>query len=437
MGAMSKEIPSDKFIIKGLSDKRKLKGIVKIGGAKNAVLKIMAASILFKDRLTIKNVPQVEDVFRMIELLEDLGAEVKRVGENTLKISTKGINKTSLNGKIAKRMRASIVLTGPILARFGEVHFSRPGGCTIAERPIGIFLNGFRGMGAKDTRDKKGTYHLKARGGKLKAKSTFFNKPSVTATETFLMTAVLAKGKTILKNVALEPEIESLANFLVKCGAKIKGIGSTTLEINGGGMLQTKGKSYEVIPDRITTGSYLILGALASNNLKIENCQPKHIEALVSSLRFSGVKMRIGKDWIKVLDNSKSKFKPLEIKTHEYPGFATDLQAPMTVFLTQVRGESTIFETIFENRFGYTEELNRMGAKIKTWNPQKISIDGPTKLKKRVLYGPDLRAGLAYIIAGIIAKGDSTIENAYYIDRGYEKIEEKLSSIGVNIKRIK
>jgi UDP-N-acetylglucosamine 1-carboxyvinyltransferase len=251
------------------------------------------------------------------------------------------------------------------------------------------------------------------------------------------MTAVLAKGKTILKNVALEPEIESLANFLVKCGAKIKGIGSTTLEINGGGMLQTKGKSYEVIPDRITTGSYLILGALASNNLKIENCQPKHIEALVSSLRFSGVKMRIGKDWIKVLDNSKSKFKPLEIKTHEYPGFATDLQAPMTVFLTQVRGESTIFETIFENRFGYTEELNRMGAKIKTWNPQKISIDGPTKLKKRVLYGPDLRAGLAYIIAGIIAKGDSTIENAYYIDRGYEKIEEKLSSIGVNIKRIK
>jgi UDP-N-acetylglucosamine 1-carboxyvinyltransferase len=424
----------DKFLIKGLSGKRTLKGEVKISGAKNAILKIMAASVLFKGDLEIKNVPQVQDVFRMTELLEDMGAKVKKKGKNGLVINTDKIKKTSFKESISKRMRASIVLTGPVLARFGEVHFPHPGGCVIGERPIEMFLNGFKGMGAKNTRDKKGIYHIKAK--KLRGNSVFFNKTSVTVTETLLMSSILAKGKTVLKNVALEPEITSLAEFFVSCGAKIKGINTTTLEIEGGGLLEAK-KAYVTIPDRIETGSYLIIGALTSNNLTIKNCSPLHLESLTSSLRFAGLKMEIGKDYIKVLDNSKTRFKPVEVKTHEYPGFPTDLQAPMVVFLTQAHGESSVFETIFENRFTYTKDLNKMRAKIRTWNPQKISIEGPTPLHRARLRGPDLRAGLAFILAAIIANGDSTIENAYYIDRGYENIEKKLSSIGVNIKRIK
>jgi len=427
----------DKFLIRGLSGNRKIKGEVSISGAKNAVLKIMAASILFKDDLIIKNVPEVEDVYRMRELLEDLGAKIEKVGQKTLKINTGKIKKTKLNNEIAKRMRASIALTGPVLARFGEVHFPHPGGCVIGERPIGIFLNSFRGMGAKDKRDKKGIYHIKAPGGKLKGKEFFFNKQTVTGTETILMAAILAKGKTVLKNVALEPEVVSLANFLASCGANIKGIGTTTLEIKGGGLLKTKGVSYIVIPDRIEAGSYIILGALASDNLLIKNCEPKHMESLLSNLRFSGVKMKTTKNSVKIIDNSKSKFRAVEIRTHEYPGFVTDLQSIMAVFLTQTKGESIIFETIFENRLGFAKDLKKMGVKIKLWNPQKISIKGPSLLKGTRLKSPDLRAGLAFVMAGIIGKGDSIIENAYYIDRGYEKIEEKLTSIGVNIKRIK
>jgi len=429
-------VKKDKFLIKGLSGKRKLKGQVIISGAKNAVLKIMAASILFKDDLLIKNVPEVEDVFRMTELLKDLGAKVEKIGKNSLLINTQKIKNTSLQKNVAEQMRSSIVLIGPILARFGEVHFPHPGGCVIAERPISMFLNGFRGMGSRVLRDKKGIYHMSLEGKKLHGKTIFFNKQSVTATETFLMTAILAKGKTVLKNVALEPEIESLAKFFIKCGAKIKGVGTTTLQIKGGRMLSAKNKFYTVIPDRIEAGSFLILGALASNNLLIKNCQPLYMESLISNLRFAGLKMEIKKSSIRVLDNSKTKLKALEIKTHEYPGFVTDMQAPMAVLLTQTTGESSIFETIFENRLGYTEELSNMGAKIKVWNPQKITINGPTKLKGKTLYGPDLRAGLAYIIAGIIANGQSLIENAYYIDRGYEKIENKLEAIGVRIKRI-
>jgi UDP-N-acetylglucosamine 1-carboxyvinyltransferase len=428
----------DKFLIKGLAGKRKLKGEISISGAKNAVLKIMAASILFSDDLIIENVPKVDDVLKMTELLEGLGAKVLKVGENKLKINTKDIDNTVLNKEAAKKIRASITLIGPILARFGKVSFPHPGGDVIVAggRPIGLFLNGLKGMGVEETRSKNGIYNLKIK-SKLKGKPIFFNKISVTATETFLMAAVLAKGKTVLKNVALEPEIISLGEFLISCGAKIRGLGTTHIEIEGGKLLKARGKKYKVIPDRIEAGSYLLLGALASNDLTIKNCHPEHMESLTSVLRFSGLKMKTGKNYIKILDNSKTKFKAIQIKTHEYPGFVTDIQAPMTVFLTQTHGESSIFETIFENRLGFSKDLNKMGAKIKIWHPQKISIKGPTPLYGAKVKGPDLRAGLAFIMASIIAKGDSIVENAYHIDRGYEKVEEKLSSIGVGIKRIK
>ena len=429
-------MPKDKFLIKGLAGKRNLKGEIAISGAKNAVLKIMAASVLFSDDLIIENVPDVEDVARMTKILEELGAKVEKFRKNKLRINTSKINNHVLDRESTEKMRASIILIGPVLARLGEVSFPHPGGCVIGERPIGLFLNGLTGMGAKETTTKNGIYNLKVR-GKLKGKPIFFNKQSVTVTETFIMTAILSKGKTILKNVALEPEIISLGEFLISCGAKIKGLGTTQIEIEGGILLKARGKKYKTIPDRIEAGSYLLLGALTSNNLTIKNCNPEHMEALTSSLRFSGLKMKIGKNFIQILDNTKTKFRPLQIKTHEYPGFVTDLQAPMTIFLTQTYGESSVFETIFENRLDYVEDLNKMGAKIKIWHPQKISIKGPTPLHHNILKGPDLRAGLAFIIAGIIAKGDSIVENAYHIDRGYENVEKKLSGIGVSIKRIK
>lgn len=437
MALMKTSGHSDKFQIIGLDGKRDLKGEIFISGAKNAVLKIMVASVLFKDDLIIENTPEVEDVFRMKELLENLGAKVEVLRDKKkVIINTSKIINSDMDKQISERMRASVVLTGPLLARFGKVSFPHPGGCVIGERPIGMFLRTYEGMGAKVIREKNGLYKITAENG-LVGKKTFFSKQSVGVTETLMMTAVLAKGKTTLKNCAMEPEIVSLGEFLVLCGAKIEGLGTTTIKISGGEMLWAKGKRYKVIPDRLETGSYLILGALTSNNLLIKNCNPEHLEIVTSSLRYAGVQMEVGYDYIKILDNKNLKLKPLDIKTHEYPGFPTDLQAPMTVALTQAIGVSSLFEVIFENRLGYIEDLNKMGAKIKLWHPQKISITGPTKLQGAKLLGPDLRAGLAFIIAGIIAKGGSIIENAYYIDRGYEKIEEKLSGIGVNIKRIK
>ena len=425
-----------KFFIRGLGHQRTLRGEVFISGAKNAVLKIMAASLLFEDDLHIENIPKVEDVERMKELLIDLGAEIRQTGERSIKINTAGVKKTELHTEISQKMRASIVLSGAMLGRFGQVHFPHPGGCVIGERPISMFLNAYRGMGTEIERDEEGIYHLKAPEG-LKAKATFLNKQSVGVTETLIMASILAKGRSVIKNAALEPEVVDVAGFLQKCGAKISGLGTTTITIEGGKPLKSGGKVYKVMPDRLEAGSFLVLGALASNDLLIKNCQPEHLEALTSILRFSGLRMEAGKDYIKVLNNEGAEFKPLEIKTHEYPGFPTDLQAPMAVFMTQVKGESSIFETIFENRFGYTEDLNKMGARIRLWHPQKISIEGPSRLKGGTLHGPDLRAGLAFIIAAILAQGDSVIENAYYVDRGYEAIEKKLQKIGVSIERAK
>ncbi len=243
------------------------------------------------------------------------------------------------------------------------------------------------------------------------------------------MAGVLAEGKTILKNVAMEPEIISLVEFLNSCGAQITGAGTPTIEINGGELLKSNGEEYVTVPDRIETGSFLVLGALCADNLKISNCHPQHVEILVEMLKDSGVEIEVGEDYLKILNNKNkenSSFKSVNIKTHEYPGFPTDLQAPMTVYLTQATGESFIFETIFEGRLNYTDDLKKMGANIKMWDAHRATVHGPTPLKGKELDGPDIRTGFAFIIAGLVAKGESIINNVYYVDRGYENVEERL-----------
>ncbi|MDP3726214.1 MAG: UDP-N-acetylglucosamine 1-carboxyvinyltransferase [bacterium] len=427
-----------KFIIEGVGGKRTLFGSIPVLGAKNAALKMLAASILFTDEIQLENIPDIEDVKRMNDILSHLGAHISQKTNDHSKyyISIPNTFSTDLPIELANKLRASIVLSGPLLARFGRVSFPHPGGCVIGERPIDFFIEGFEAMGARMARDGE-IYMLTVPSKKLQGATIFFKKPSVTATETLMMAGVLASGKTILKNAAREPEIPILADFLNKCGARIKGAGESVIEIMGGGLLHSKGTVYQTPPDRIETGSFLILGALAGKDFTITHCDPSHIEMLINMLRGVGVNMEITKNSITVNKNASPKeFSSLNIETREYPGFPTDLQAPMTVFLTQTSGQSLVFETIFEGRLAYVEELSRMGADIQVCDPHRVIVQGPTPLKGREMESPDLRAGLAFIIAAIVGNGTSVIHNIYNIDRGYERIEERLRGVRVDIKRI-
>lgn len=433
---------NDRFLIRGLGGKRKLSGTIAVSGAKNAALKAMASSILFKDRLMVRNVPDIEDVKRMSDLLTELGCKVERINRATYSFQCGNPTKTDLSSDISKRMRSSIVLSGPLLGRFGEVSFPHPGGCVIGVRPIDFFIDGFKKMGARvlvrGPANKK-QYVIKAPSGTLRGATIFLKTPSVTGTETFMMAAVLARGVTVIQNAALEPEIKDLADFLTVCGARITGAGTSTITVRGNGLLSAKGKAYVTMPDRIEAGSFLILGALSAKKLKVTKCNPDHITALIDALASAGVPLKIGKDSVTVSSpNTRggASFNIINIKTHEYPGFPTDLQAPMVVFLTQARGEAMVFETIFEGRLNYAESLSEMGADITPMDPHRVLVKGPTQLRGRKLESPDLRAGLAFIIAAIVARGNSTIHNVYNIDRGYEHIEGRLRQIGVDIERI-
>ncbi|MBI4120789.1 MAG: UDP-N-acetylglucosamine 1-carboxyvinyltransferase [Parcubacteria group bacterium] len=425
----------ERFLIKGSAGKRVLQGTLHVRGAKNAAPKAAAASLLFRDPLQIANAPAIEDFGRLVELLEKIGVNTKKTGADTYSLSTKGDLETTLPRALAKQMRMSVVVTGPLLARFGRVSLPHPGGCLIGARPIDLFLDGFKKMGA-EVKERKDGYDLHARDGKLQGAHIFFPTQSVTGTETLMMAAVLAEGTTVLSNAALEPEIPALAKFLNTCGANIKGAGTSTIVIKGGGLLKAGGKNYITPPDRIEAGSFLILAALLARDVTIASCDPSHLQSLVTLLQHSGVTIEIGKDSLRVRGEQALPFRSVGVKTHEYPGFPTDLQAPMTVFLTQALGEALVFETIFEGRFRYVDELVRMGADIMSLDPHRILVRGPRSLKGKELESPDLRAGLAYIIAALVAEGDSIIHNVYNIDRGYERIEERLRAVGADIKRV-
>ena len=404
------------FIVQG---GKNLKGEIKINGAKNGALKALAASLLFEDKVAITNVPRIEDIFRAEELLQKLG-------EN-------GIQTSSLDPEIAKRFRASVVFIGPLLARTGEARFPHPGGCVIGKRPINLFLEGWSAMGVKTEETKEG-YRLSAK--HLKGTDFTFRNISVTGTETLMMTATLAEGRTTLRNAASEPEIPALAEFLNQCGAKISGAGTHTMEIEGtaGRPLQANGKTMNIIPDRIEAGSFLVLGALLGEPLRITNCEPAHLSVPIQTLRAMGAPIKTGDSWIEV--TASKILKNVDIKTREYPGFPTDLQSLFTLLATQAEGQCMVHETVFEGRLNYVEDLNRMGAEIMLCDPHRAIVKGPTPLRAREIESPDIRAGLAFLAAALIAKGESRINNIYQIDRGYEKIEERLNALGANIKRI-
>ena len=406
-----------------------MSGTLPVRGAKNSVLKAQAASILFKKELRLNNAPLIEDVFRMNNLLEDLGVKIDRIAKRSFKFIPPREFKTALDYEISKSFRSSIVLTGPILAREGVVSFPHPGGCVIGQRPIDVFLDAFKKMGAVVKRGKR-VYVIEAK--KMKPAEIFLKTPSVTATETLMMTAVLVKGKTVLYNCACEPEIEALAGFLNKAGADIRGAGTHTVSVHGGELLSSG--VFDTPPDRIEAGSFAIISALCGKDLKITQCEPRQIRAVLESLRATGVAVEEGRNYI--LLNARAAFRPITLKTREYPGFPTDLQAPFSIILTQAKGRSLIFETVFEGRLNYLSDIQRMGAEIILCDPRRATIDGPTLLRGREMESPDLRAGLAFLTAGMVAKGDSVIHNVYNIDRGYENIEERLNAVGADIKRV-
>lgn len=415
-----------KLIIEG---KNKLSGEIEVMGAKNLALKILPAAILSTETIKISNLPAIEDIDRCCELLADLGAKIKRYGHNC-EVSTKNLKGNVLSPYFANKFRASIMFAGPILARFGEVQFPHPGGCVIgaAGRPIDLFLSGFKALGAEIT-VKKSFYCVKAK--KLKGAKYFFTNVSVTATETMLLTAVLAAGTTTLNNCAMEPEIVALADYLNSQGAKIKGAGTPTIVIEG--VKKISAGNFMIIPDRIETGTFAILAAATRSPLTIKNCRPDHIEILLNIFDKIGIKYTKGKDWLKIAPANK--IRPYNIKTHEYPGFPTDLQAPYTVLMTQAEGSSIIHETIYDRRLLYTDMLMQMGANIILCDPHRVVVNGPADLSGKKLTSPDLRAGIAMLIAALIAKGKTEIDNIYQIDRGYENIDKRLKAIGANISR--
>ncbi|MCX6716752.1 MAG: UDP-N-acetylglucosamine 1-carboxyvinyltransferase [Candidatus Taylorbacteria bacterium] len=428
----------DKFLIRGLAGAKKLKGEIIINGAKNAALKAIPACILFEDDVTLDSVPYTEDVKKLCHLLTLAGATIENGIPGKIKISSKGLKNTDLDVETAKSMRASLVVTGPILARYGRVTFPAPGGCVIGARPTDLLFMGLEKLGAKITVEN-GQYVFTS-AGPLVGAEIFFPVQTVTGTETLMMAAVLARGKTIMKNCAMEPEIKHLAGFLNSCGAKIEGAGTPTIEITGGPLLHSDGKIYHIVPDRVEAGSYLILGALCADDLKISNCIPEHLESTVNLLQSSGVPIIVGKDFLHIKGNAKipyGKFKNFNVKTHEYPGFPTDLQAQMATFLTQTEGQSIVFETIYEGRLKYVEELIKLGADITTMSGREILIKGPTPFHAvEELFAHDIRAGFATVIAALLSDGDSILQGVHYIDRGYEKLEERLRSIGADIQRV-
>ncbi|MCF7860031.1 UDP-N-acetylglucosamine 1-carboxyvinyltransferase [Patescibacteria group bacterium] len=418
-----------KFIING---GKTLSGKIAVSGAKNSALKIIPAALLSTEILTVKNLPRIEDVERSFEVLSDLGAKINRQGDEAT-IDTSNLSSTELNAKMANKFRGSIMFVGPMLARFKEVKFPHPGGCVIGAggRPIDLFLEGYRAFGAEIEEVSGKFYHIKA--NKLQGADYFFPLVSVTATESMIMTATIIPGTTTLKNCAMEPEITALAEYLNSQGAKISGAGTPTIIIEG--QEKISADTFTVIPDRIETGSFVIMAAAANADLEITDCDPEHIMTLLQILKKVGVDFSYGPDWIKV-NSGKLPLLAHGIRTHEYPGFATDLQSPYVVLMTQAQGTALIHETIYDRRLIWTDMLSQMGANITMCDPHRIVTQGPTKLHGKRLMSPDLRAGIALVIAALIAEGQTEIDNIYQIDRGYEKLEERLRGIGADIERV-
>ncbi|MCL4478376.1 MAG: UDP-N-acetylglucosamine 1-carboxyvinyltransferase [Deltaproteobacteria bacterium] len=420
----------DKFVIEG---GYKLNGSVKISGAKNAALPAMAASILTTGDVFLKGVPALLDVITMQKLLIKMGAEIKedKDGSDTvLKINTSNLNTYEAPYELVKTMRASILVLGPMVARFGKARVSMPGGCAIGERPVNLHLKGLEALGAKVSIDHG---YIDVAAGSLKGAKIVFDEITVTGTENIIMTAIFAKGTTIIENAAKEPEVVSLADQLNLMGAKIHGAGTNKIVIEGIDRLH--GCTYDIIPDRIEAGTYIIAASAGGNEVEVKGCIPRHIDALLFKLKEAGIRCREEKNRIIVKNDKKHRLMSVSVKTMPYPNFPTDLQAQFMVLMTQGNSSSIITETIFENRFMHVAELRRMGADIKI-EGNVAKINGKTKLMGTQLMATDLRASASLVIAGLIAEGTTEISRIYHLDRGYETMEKKLSILGAKVRRI-
>jgi UDP-N-acetylglucosamine 1-carboxyvinyltransferase len=405
-----------------------LKGQIKISGSKNASLPILAATLLSNKKVYLNNLPRVKDIETMTSLLQSLGSKVK-FNQNKLVIDNTKQNKNFASYSLVKTMRAGILVLGPLLAKFNKAKVSLPGGCAIGTRPVNIHLDALSKLGVK-YKIAQGYVYATAPKGLIGSKIRF-TKISVGATENLIIAASLAKGTTILKNCAIEPEIKDLVNFLIKSGCNIKWVAKRSLKIIG--VKEISDTSYSIMFDRIEAGTYLVAAAVTEGNLKIKNIIPKIIQTEINILKKIGAKITIKKDEIHIIGNKK--IKSINIKTAPYPGFPTDLQAQIMVLLCKANKQSTIKEEIFENRFMHVAELNRMGAQILTGG-NKAKIRGNINFASAELMATDLRASVSLILAALTAKGKSVINRIYHLDRGYENIEKKLKMVGAKIKRV-
>jgi UDP-N-acetylglucosamine 1-carboxyvinyltransferase len=417
----------DKLIIHG---GRPLHGEVMISGAKNAALPIMAATLLARDNVTIANVPHLKDVTTMMELLGQLGAKLVVNEKMHVQVDANHVNELVAPYELVKTMRASILVLGPMLSRFGQADVSLPGGCAIGTRPVDLHLKALKLMGA-DITVKNGYIKARCKGKRLQGRALVFDTVTVTGTENILMAAVLAEGKTIIKNAAREPEVVDLAHFLNQMGAKITGAGTHTIEIEGVEALG--GGSYSVMPDRIEAGTYLTAAALTRGQVTVRRVKPDNLLSMLCKFEETGASLVIGEDWVS-LDMHGLRPEAVNISTAPYPAFPTDMQAQFMALNAVAEGSSSVTETIFENRFMHVQELQRMGAQIRL-NGNTALIQGVDHLTGAPVMATDLRASASLILAGLAAEGETTVERIYHVDRGYERIEEKLSILGADIKR--
>lgn len=417
----------DKLLIRGGSS---LNGEIYASGAKNSALPILASSLLADSSMTVSNLPHLNDVTTMLELLGSMGVEVMLNDEMEVQVDTSTIKNLNARYELVKTMRASILVLGPMLAKFQQATVALPGGCAIGSRPVNLHIDAMRTLGAEiDIEDGNIKANVK---GRLKGAKITFDPVSVTATENVIMASCLAEGITTIENAAKEPEVVDLANCLIKMGANIEGAGSDIIKIEG--VENLEGAFFGVMPDRVEVGTYLTAVAMTGGRVKIKSAKPEYLTSVISKLELSGAEIEKGNDWVEI---SMNKEKPIatSLTTGPYPSFPTDMQAQFVSLNAIAEGNSTVTETVFENRFMHVQEIARMGGNI-TLKGNTAVIEGMPMLKGAPVMATDLRASASLVLAGLVADGDTTIDRIYHIDRGYERIEEKLKMLGADIERI-
>jgi UDP-N-acetylglucosamine 1-carboxyvinyltransferase len=416
----------DRLLIKGGAA---LSGTINVSGAKNAALPVLAGTLLASEPVVVRNVPQLKDVATTITLLQSMGVQVTFDDKLNVEVDAREVGNRLAPYELVKTMRASILVLGPLVARFGAADVSLPGGCAIGARPVNLHVHGLEAMGAKVIVEDG---YIRARSDRLRGAHIVFDTVTVTGTENLMMAATLAEGETVLENAAREPEVIDVADFLNAMGAKIRGAGTSTIRIEG--VESLGGTDHTVLPDRIEAGTYLVGAAMTGGSVRLNNAAPDHLEAVIAKLQEAGARLELGDDYV-ALDMAGRRPQAVDIRTSPYPGFPTDMQAQFCAMNAMSEGVGTIKETIFENRFQHVLELQRMGADIQIESNTAV-CRGVDRLKAAPVMATDLRASAGLVLAGLAAEGETLVDRIYHVDRGYERIEEKLRQLGADIRRV-